>query len=186
VLSTFETFSVNLLLRLTVTYKCMRLSLGLRLTPNMASNNHDAWFPEQPTGLLSLDTMITPRSSQAFTPSLPPLPEQDWKFDWEENMFDPYAGFEQAPTTATANDSTPPKIYEELNQLRNEFQQLRHDIQELQDMFRKRLDSMETSILVAQRYVNNLVPWSMEVHEKYSKLLEMVENQEKRAAERST
>jgi hypothetical protein len=26
----------------------------------------------------------------------------------------------------------------------------------------------------------------MEVHEKYSKLLEMVENQEKRAAERST
>jgi hypothetical protein len=53
-------------------------------------------------------------------------------------------------------------------------------------MFRKRLDSMETSILVAQRYVNNLVPWSMEVHEKYSKLLEMVENQEKRAVEGST
>jgi hypothetical protein len=103
-------------------------------------------------------------------------------------MLDPYAGFEQVLITvvdATANDYTPPKIYEELNQLRNEFQQLRHDIQELQDMFRKRLDSMETSILVAQRYVNNLVPWSMEVHEKYSKLLEMVENQEKRAAERS-
>jgi hypothetical protein len=67
-LSTFKTFSVNLLLavsllRLTVTYKCMRLSLGLRLTPNMASNNHDAWFPEQPTRLLSLDAMIAPRSS---------------------------------------------------------------------------------------------------------------------------
>jgi hypothetical protein len=156
---------------------------------NMASNNYDAWFPEQPARLLSLDAMVTPRSSYAFTPSLPPLPEQDWDFGWEENMSDPYAGFEQAPTTvvdATATNSTPPKIYEELNQLRNEFQQLRHDIQELQEMFRKRLDSMETSILVAQRYVNNLVPWSMEVHEKYSKLLEMVENQEKRAAEGST
>jgi hypothetical protein len=160
---------------------------GLRLTPNMASSNRDAWFPEQPTQLLSLDAMIAPRSSHAFTPSLPPLPEQDWDLGWDESMFiqDPYAGFKQASTTAavaTANES-PPKIYEELNQLRNEFQQLRHDISELQDMFRKRLDSMETSILVAQRYVNNLVPWSMEVHEKYSKLLEMVENQEKRAAE---
>jgi hypothetical protein len=197
VLSTFESFGVNLLLavslfRLTVSYKCMRLSLGLRLTSNMASSNHDAWFPEQPTQLSSLDAIIASRSSQTFTPSLPPLPEQDWDLGWEENMFIPqdlYAGFEQASTTvvdAAANYSTPPQVYEELNQLRNEVRQLSYDISELQDMFRKRLDSMETSIVVAQRYVNNLVPWSMEVHEKYSKLLEMVEDQEKRAAERTT
>jgi hypothetical protein len=63
---------------------------------------------------------------------------------------------------------------------------LRHDILELQDMFRKRLDSIETSILVSQRYVNNLVPWLIEVHEKYSKLLEMVEKQEKRAVDGAT
>ena len=53
-------------------------------------------------------------------------------------------------------------------------------------MFRKRVDSMETSIVVAQRYVNNLVPWSMEVHEKYSKLLEMVEKQENQVTDRTT
>ena len=91
----------------------------LRLTPNMASSNHNAWFPEQPTQLLSLDAMIAPRSSRAFTPSLPPLPEQDWGLGWDESMFiqDPYAGFEQASTTAavaTANESAP-KVYEELN-----------------------------------------------------------------------
>jgi hypothetical protein len=197
VLSTFEPLSVNLslavlLLGLTVGYKCMRPSLGLRPTPNMASSNHDAWFPEQPTLLSSLDAIIAPRSSHAFTPRLPPLPEQDWDFGWDENIFalqDPYAGFEQASTSVVetvANESTPPQVYEELNRLRNEVQQLRHDISELQDMFRKRLDSMETSILVSQRYVNNLVPWSMEVHEKYSKLLEMVEKQEKRAADGTT
>jgi hypothetical protein len=47
VLSTFKLFSVKLLLAvlllgLTVSYKCMRLSLGLRLTPNIALSNHDA------------------------------------------------------------------------------------------------------------------------------------------------
>ncbi|KZM24116.1 hypothetical protein ST47_g4736 [Ascochyta rabiei] len=136
--------------------------------------------------------MIAPRSSRAFTPRLPPLPEQDWDFSWEENMVipqDPYAGFEQASTTvvdAAANDSTPPQVYKELNQLRNEVRQLSCDISELQDMFRKRLDSMETRIVVAQRYVNNLVPWSMEVHEKYSKLLEAVEKQEDRATDSTT
>jgi hypothetical protein len=169
----------------------LRPSLGLRLIPNMASSNHDAWFPEEPTQLSFLDAMVAARPSHPFTPRLPPLPEQDWDLGWEENMFmpqDPYAGFEQASTTvvdAAANNSTPPQVYEELNQLRNEVRQLRNDISELQDMFRKRIDSMETSILVAQRYVNNLVPWSMEVHEKYSKLLEMVERQEKRAADRN-
>ena len=50
-------------------------------------------------------------------------------------------------------------------------------------MFCKRLDSIETSISVAQRYVNNLVPWSMEVHEKYSKLLAVATKQEKRATD---
>jgi hypothetical protein len=197
VLSTFEPFSVNLslavlLLGLTVGYKCMRPSLGSHPTANMASSNHDAWFPEQPTRLSSLDAIIAPRSSDAFTPRLPPLPEQDWDLGWDENMFalqDPYAGFEQASTSVVetvANKSTTPQVYEELNRLRSEVQQLRHDISELQDMFRKRLDSMETTILVSQRYVNNLVPWSMEVHEKYSKLLEMMEKQEKRAADRTT
>jgi hypothetical protein len=42
---------------------------------------------------------------------------------------------------------------------------------------------MELSIGVAQRYVNNLVPWSMEVYEKYSKLLAMAAKQEKRAVD---
>jgi hypothetical protein len=105
----------------------MRPSLGLRLTPNMASSNQDAWFPKQPTRLSSLDAIIAPRSSYAFTPRLPPLPEQDWDLSWDENLFalqDLYAGFKQALTSVVetvANESTPPQVYEELNRLRNEF-----------------------------------------------------------------
>jgi len=53
-------------------------------------------------------------------------------------------------------------------------------------MFCKRLDSMEASIAVAQRYVNNLVPWSMEVYEKYSKLLAMASKQEKQVTDSAT
>ena len=103
----------------------------------MASSNYDAWFPEQPSPLSSLDAMIAPSSSHAFTPSLPPLPEQDWDLGWDGNMFvpqGPYAGFEQASTTvadAAANDSTPPQVYQELNQLRDEVRKLRDDISEL-------------------------------------------------------
>ena len=52
-------------------------------------------------------------------------------------------------------------------------------------MYRKRLDSIEATITVAQRYVDSLVPWSMEVHEKYSKLLDMAEKQERLVADRS-
>jgi hypothetical protein len=36
----------------------------------------DVWFPEQPTLMSSLDAMIAPRSSHAFMPRLPLLPEQ--------------------------------------------------------------------------------------------------------------
>jgi hypothetical protein len=126
VLSTFETFSVNLSLavlslRLTVGYECMHPSLGLHSTPNMALSNHDAWFPEQPRRLSSLDAMIAPKSSHAFTPRLPPLLEQDWDLGWDENTFtlqDLYAGFEQASTSVVktvATESTPPQVFEELN-----------------------------------------------------------------------
>lgn len=98
----------------------MRPLLGLRLTPKMASSDRDAWFPEQLTGMSSLDAMIASRSSHEFTPSLPPLPEQDWELSWNETMFiqNSYAGFKQASTTVVgtaANESTPPKLFEELN-----------------------------------------------------------------------
>ncbi|RMZ74088.1 hypothetical protein GMOD_00004927 [Pyrenophora seminiperda CCB06] len=136
--------------------------------------------------------MIAPGSSDTSISHLPPIPEQDWDFGWEENMFnlpDPYEGFEQTSTTAVkfaTNDNTPPQPHEELIKLQNEVRQLRHDISELHDMFCKRLDSMEATITGARRYVDSLVPWSVEVHEKYSKLLHIAEKQERRATDRSS
>ena len=76
-------------------------------------------------------------------------------------LLEPYEGFEKAPTTAVesaAYESAPPQTHEELAKLQDEVRQLRHNISELHGMFCKRLDSIETSISVAQRYVNNLVP----------------------------
>jgi hypothetical protein len=152
----------------------------------MASSDQNAWFSERPALFSSLDAMMAPGPSNTFSSRLPPIPEQEWDLGWEENMFplpDLYEGFEQTSTAAVesaAHDNTPPQTHEELAKLQDEVRQLRHDISELHGMFCKRLDSMEASIAVAQRYVNNLVPWSMEVHEKYSKLLAMASKQEKR------
>ncbi|RII05131.1 hypothetical protein CUC08_Gglean010593 [Alternaria sp. MG1] len=157
----------------------------------MASSDHNIWFSEQPPFFSSLDTMITSVSSDTVNSCLPPIPEGNWDFGWDEHMFnlpDPYEGFEQTSTTAVEhanNDNTPPQAHEELIKLQNEVQQLRHDISELHDMYCKRLDSMEATITVARRYVDNLVPWSMEVHKKYSKLLNMAEKLERLVADRS-
>ncbi|CAE7219876.1 hypothetical protein PTTW11_11233 [Pyrenophora teres f. teres] len=156
----------------------------------MASSDQNIWFSEQPPFFSSLDTTIASGSSDTFNSHLPPIPEENWDFGWDEHMFnlpDPYEGFEQTSTTAVehaTNDNTSPQAHEELIKLQNEVQQLRHDISELHEMYCKRLDSMEATITVARRYVDSLVPWSMEVHEKYSKLLDMA-RQERLVADRS-
>ncbi|KAE8834157.1 hypothetical protein HRS9122_08237 [Pyrenophora teres f. teres] len=136
--------------------------------------------------------MIAPESSDTFNSYLPPIPEQEWDFGWEENMFklpDSYEGFEQTSIAAiesATNNNTPPQAHDELIKLQNEVQQLRQDISELYNIFCKRLESMEATITGARRYVDSLVPWSVEVHEKYSKLLDIAEKQERRVTDRSS
>lgn len=155
---------------------------------DMTSNDQNALFSEQPALFSSLNAMVATGSSTTFSPRLPPIPEQEWDFSWEENTFplsSPYEGFEQ--TTAikpAANDNSLAQTHGELTELQSEVRQLRRDISELHGMFCKRLDDIETSVLGAQRYVNNLVPWSMEVHEKYSQLLAIAMKQEDQAADR--
>ncbi|EMD66409.1 hypothetical protein COCC4DRAFT_154397 [Bipolaris maydis ATCC 48331] len=156
----------------------------------MASNNQNALFSEQPALFSSLNATVATGSS-TFSPRLPPIPEQEWDFNWEENAFplsSPYEGFEQstAAIKPATNDNSLPQTHEELTDVQTEVRQLRRDISELHEMFCKRLDDIETSVLGAQRYVNNLVPWSMEVHEKYSQLLAIAMKQEDRAADRAT
>ncbi|EUC27559.1 hypothetical protein COCCADRAFT_9874 [Bipolaris zeicola 26-R-13] len=155
----------------------------------MASNDQTRLFSEQPAFFSSLNTIVATGTSTAFSPRLPPIPEQDWDFNWEEDTFplsSPYEGFEQTTTTIkpAADDNSLPQTNEELTKLQNEVRQLRYDISELNEMFCKRLNTMETSLVGAQRYVNNLVPWSMEVHEKYSQLLAIAMKQEDRATDR--
>ncbi|KAG9186446.1 hypothetical protein G6011_09554 [Alternaria panax] len=157
----------------------------------MASSDQNIWFSEQPQIFSSLNTMIASGSSDNFDSRLPPIAEENWDFGWDEHMFnvpDPYEGFEQTSTTAvdyTTNDNALPQAHEELIKLQNEVQQLRQDISELHGMYRKRLDTMEATITASRRYVDSLVPWSMEVHEKYSKLLDMAEKQERLVSDRS-
>ncbi|KAF5852410.1 hypothetical protein GGP41_007862 [Bipolaris sorokiniana] len=157
----------------------------------MASNDQNALFSEQPALFSSLNAIVATGSSTTFSPRLPPILEQEWDFNWEENTFplsSPYEGFEQTTTAIkpAANDNSLPQTHEELTEVQIEVRQLRRDISELHEMFCKRLDDIEKSVLGAQRYVNNLVPWSMEVHEKYSQLLAIAMKQEDRAADRAT
>lgn len=144
---------------------------------NMASSTQDTCSSEQPALSSSPEKTVASGSVGTFNPCLPPIPEHGWDFGWEENLFsstDPYEGFEQVPTTtfeSATHDTTLRQKHGELAALGDEVQKLRHDISELHEVFCKRLDSIETNIDVAHRYVNNLVPWSVEVHEKFSQLL---------------
>ena len=141
----------------------------------------ESWYNEQ---LLfqSLNETINP----GFHPGLPPIPETDWDFDlgWvqESNAqsnshvpTDQYAG----STGAQQNENSPPVVMTELSNLLEQVKELRQAVLELQGTVCKRLDSMEKSVTATQRYVNNLVPWSMEVHQNYSKLMEVMSESEK-------
>lgn len=155
----------------------------------MASSDQNTLFSEHRTLFPSLNAMLATESSTNFNPRLPPIPEQGWDFNWENDTFplaDPYEGFEQTTTAirSAANDKLLLQTNEELTKLQNEVLQLRRDISELSEMVRKRLGEIEASVQGAQRYVNNLVPWSMEVHEKYSQLLAIAMKQEDRAGDK--
>jgi hypothetical protein len=154
----------------------------------MESNAYYQWFAEQPVPYLSLDSYIADTSSSSHYPELPPIPEQqefNFDFDWGGDTFAPaYPPFPSEPTQlavpAAVEEETqttaavPPQVLQELSSLLQEVQALRQAVLEFAEAVNKRLDSMEKSVTVAQRYVNNLIPWSMEVHQNYAKIMEVV------------
>jgi hypothetical protein len=166
-------------------YKCKLALPCSGITLEMASSDHHEWFPEPTTHLPSLDSMLTPGSLQVSNYGLPTISEDDWDFGWSEQFPtepDPYSCFEQALPTAAEpkpEEAAPPQVSEDLINLQKQIEQLRQEIAELQGIFFKKLNSLEEIVMAAQRYVGNLVPWSIEVHEQYSKLLEVAERQEK-------
>ncbi|CAN9212237.1 unnamed protein product [Alternaria alternata] len=75
----------------------------------MASSDQNAWFSERPALFSSLDAFMASGPSNTFNSRLPPIPEQEWDLQWEENMFplpEPYEGFEKASTAAVEKAST--------------------------------------------------------------------------------
>jgi hypothetical protein len=151
----------------------------------MASNDYTEWFPAQTAAQFSsLDSTL-----QSTNFSLPAIPEEDWDFGWGEDLFtdsDPYAVLEQgsnAVAESAPNLAVSPQVSQSLITLQEQVQQLGKEISELQVIFFERLESLENNVVAAQRYVEELVPWSKEVHEKYSKLLEVAKRQEDGAAE---
>jgi hypothetical protein len=167
----------------------------------MASSDHNEWFPAPTMQFSSLDSMITPDSLRTPSFSLPAIPEDEWDFGWREDFpteSDPYAQFEQSlhavaglqPDEAVPppvsglqpDEAVPSPVSDDLIILQRQIEQLRQEISELQAIFLERLNSLEDTVLVAQRYVGKLLPWSIEVSEKYSKLLEVATRQEEEAA----
>jgi hypothetical protein len=171
----------------------------------MASSNYTEWFPAQTAQLSSLDSTLTSDSLQPTNFSLPAILEEDWGFGWGEDSFtesDPYAVLGQDAHAVTESDlyavlgqdahavtesapdlAAPPQVSQDLINLQRQVEQLREEISELQVIFFERLEGLEKIVAAAQRYVNDLIPWSINVHEKYSKLLEVARRQEEGAAE---
>jgi hypothetical protein len=157
------------------------------MDPFLDRNLYDEQFMFQ-----SLDATVDP----GFQPDLPPIPETNY-FDlgWiqesnaqlDAHLADPYAQSDShlptehyaGPTEALQTVNLPPVVMTELSNLLEQAKELRQAVLELQGIVCRRLDSMEKSVTATQRYVNNLVPWSMEVHQNYSKLMEVMSDSEK-------
>ncbi|OAL56161.1 hypothetical protein IQ07DRAFT_595769 [Pyrenochaeta sp. DS3sAY3a] len=160
----------------------------------------DDWFTE-PELYAAIDSLVAD-PPLAIQSQLTHIAEQEWDFNWDNFASDhpesypeslsrgqpeTQTKFQAEPESGTRLGSEqvstapakpiPPQVLEELEKLREQVERLRSDILELQDIFLKRLDSMERSVVTTQRYVHDLIPWSMEVYEKYSKLLEVAEQQ---------
>jgi hypothetical protein len=150
----------------------------------MTSNTHLEWFPSETIQFSSLESTLASDPSETSNPySLPPIEEEQWDFDWKDPFENshPYACFEQNLHDAGAEPERKDEVRpmnEELNDMQQKVQQMRKDILELQDISFERLDRIEEVVKILRSYVNNMVPWSMEVHKKCSKLLEVVERQE--------
>jgi hypothetical protein len=159
------------------------------LLSNMTSSDYNGWFPAQTAQFSTLDSTLTSDSLQSTNFSLPAIQEEDWDFGWREDLLteaDPYAVLGQgsyAVAESAPDLAAPPRVSQDWTNLQKQVQQLREEISELQVIIFERLDGLEKTVVAAQRYVSDLVPWSIEVHEKYSKLLEVAKRQEEGAAE---
>ncbi|XP_014551496.1 hypothetical protein COCVIDRAFT_112795 [Bipolaris victoriae FI3] len=153
----------------------------------MVSNNQNPSLSEQLALFPPLSAMVAMESSTTFNTQLPPIPEGGWDFNWKEDTFPPlnlHEDFEQ--TTTATNDNSLPETNEEMIKLQDEVRQLRHDISELNEMVYNRLDDIEKRLSANNRYVGgSLVPWLMEVHDKYSQMLARVTKQEEQAVNRA-
>lgn len=153
----------------------------------MASSDYTEWFPAQTAQLASLDSTLMSDSLQPTNFGLPAILEEDWDLGWKGDLFtesDPYAAQGSHAVAESAPDlAAPPQVSQDLLNLQTQVQQLREEISELQVIFFERLEGLEKIVVAAQRYVGDLIPWSINVHEKYSKLLEVARRQEEGAAE---
>lgn len=160
--------------------------------PIMNPTENGRWIYHQQAPYSSLNEIVSKEPSEFH--SLPTIPEHEWELGWDEDVFSQpefsYAHPGQIPDPSAKetpnNQAVTSQVLKELSDLSDQVQQLRRDISELQGLCSQRLDSLEKMVVVAQRYVNDMVPWSMEVHEKYSQLLEVAERQDNKTESSST
>jgi hypothetical protein len=158
----------------------------------MALHERNEWRPTQTARYLPMDPILTSNALQATGHSLPAIPEEDWDFGWAEDLFSdsgPYTHIETSshPVDEPEPSATHPhKVFEDLINIQEQVHKLRQDISELQGICFQRLDCLEKVVTTVQRYVNNMIPWSVEVHEKFSQLLEVAKRREEGIADNAT
>ncbi|KAF2818095.1 hypothetical protein CC86DRAFT_473016 [Ophiobolus disseminans] len=145
----------------------------------MDTNNQINWSPGQAAIPSSLDAVLASDPADTVFCGLPPIIEQDWDLEWENDLFtQTYAPACLERTSNTVNAPSPSEdtsahVLKELANLQEQIKSLRQDNTELQSIISQRLDGMDKRVKIAERYVKHLIPWSMEVYEKCSKLLEV-------------
>ncbi|KAF2647587.1 hypothetical protein K491DRAFT_723306 [Lophiostoma macrostomum CBS 122681] len=106
-------------------------------------------------------------------PVLPPiLEEHHWQ--GQSQNWDHSSNFGPVLSGTSEQQGVHPGVLNELSNLQEQVRELRQAVLEFEGTMSKKLDSMESSVTAAQRYVNNLVPWSMEVYETQAKVMDML------------
>jgi hypothetical protein len=143
----------------------------------MDSENHQMWFPTQKTQFTPLDSVLTADSLHSGDFILPNITEEPWEFDWFTDS-DTLACLEQSSQDVTESKPSEAVSTQVIQDFVKQIQQIRQEMSDLHDICIEKLDALEKTVTIHERYVSSLVPWSMDVHKKYSELLKVAQRQE--------
>ncbi|KAF2008337.1 hypothetical protein BU24DRAFT_456370 [Aaosphaeria arxii CBS 175.79] len=108
--------------------------------------------------------------------ALPTMPG-DWNFEWNEETYNNNPYLPLGPAAPAAPPESPQQDQKKINEMIQQLEILNLSIIDLKNTLCKRIEAVEAVMVATQQYASQLVPWSLELHENYKKMLGAIERQ---------